>query len=72
MTNGIAISSTSTTKPNRRLRNHSGDEYGSPNFATTKPVLQIITKTAGIAAIHALSVGGTMEALPVDAVMGYG
>ena len=29
-----------------------GGELGMPNFATMKPVLQISTKTAGMAMIH--------------------
>ena len=58
--NGNIISRTAITTTKRRTRNHSGVVYGRPNFATTKPELQISTKIAGIAAIHRL--GGTTGA----------
>jgi hypothetical protein len=33
-------------------KNVKGGELGMPNFATMKPVLQMSTKTAGMAMIH--------------------
>jgi len=43
-TSGNKIISTPTK---RKIRKVSGGEYGKPNLATTKPVLQIRTKASG-------------------------